>query len=122
LIKYTIDQRDVDIIKSAALQSKGDEAIGVPLPYASLSAIKTFYARYGTTANGYQQYTNPSIFYAGYVKILDSEEFICVIIRSNSGIVIAGFSPGIEFGGDMLSLMRKKEFYDTAVAAFKSGA
>lgn len=118
-IKYRVDQAAVIKIRDAAFSSKKADADGFPLPYASFSAIRTFFRMYGTTERGYKQFKEPSIFYAGYVKVLNSGEFLVVIFRTESGLIVSTFNPHLDFGNDALSLLQKKNFFDEVIGGLQ---
>lgn len=113
---------NVELIAEAAYVSSkpGNEAIAL---HARVFAptVAEFFRAYGTTEHGYKDFDDPRM-YAGYVSYNGSDEFLAIIALSREGCVVCGFRPPERYGEDVLSLMKKKMFFDKTLQSVRGNS
>lgn len=90
---------------------------GVAMAFTQKEGIEIFFRKYGSTEKKFDYYPNPE-FYIGYVKIDNQDEFLTVVLISESGSVVSSFWPDLQNGQDFFGLMRKKEFVEFVASKF----
>ena len=108
-----------DDIAAAAYNSSSTPEGAIALDFHAMTpTIKELFRKYGTTAHGYKDFTDPRRF-AGYMRYNGSSEFIAVVFLSKEGTLVTSFWPGEEYNDDMASLLKKKMFFDEVISSIR---
>ena len=106
--------------KLIARKASSPEAFegGVAMAFTQKEGIEIFFNKYGSTEKKFDYYPNPE-FYIGYVKVDHQDEFLTVVLMSETGTVVTSFWPDIPTSQDFFGLMRKKEFVEFVASKFE---
>lgn len=114
--KRWINSNEGRKVAAAAVNALGSDST-VTIPFVSAAGAQSFFKTHGSAEQKFHRVGNPAIGYIGYVKVQGDIENVVMVNNSGAFTHVTSFVPPRQFGNDLLSLVAKKEFLDSIVAA-----